>query len=490
MTESLRPALHFLGDDLAGRIIDEARDLLGNIGMDIHHEGAVELLADHGARVDDGTRRVCFPADLIDRALATAPASFPLFDLHGNQTHDLGGQRVHFAPGSSAISYLDPDTGKMRPPTTADFVRFAKVTAGLPGIDAQSTAFIPADVPAEVQDSYRLFLALLHCAKPVVTGSFSAAGFELMRRMLEVVRGSAAELAARPLAAFSCAPTTPLSWSQLTCANLLDCARAGIPVEIPTMPLAGFTAPVTVTGTLALHAAETMSGVILAQLAAPGARVLYGGSPAPFDIRYETTPMGAAETWLLDAGLNEIGKKLGLPTQAYISLSDAKALDAQAGLETGMGAVVAVLSGINSISGPGMLDFENCQSTEKLVVDHEIAGLARRLARGIVPREDFPVRPRVEELLDQKHLLISDHSLKHLADEHHFPGPVIERANQARWQAEGSSTVTVRARRQADELVAAWQPPGLAPEVEAELVQLMTAACATHGAERLPERES
>jgi trimethylamine--corrinoid protein Co-methyltransferase len=490
MAEILRPSLRFMSDDLTDRIIAEARDLLSNVGLDIHHEGAVELLAAHGARVEGQPRRVFLPADLIDRALATAPGSFALFDLQGNQTHDLGEDRVHFTPGSSAISYLDPDTSQMRPPVTADFVRFAKVTAGLPGIDAQSTAFIPGDVPAAAQDSYRLFLALLHCAKPVITGAFSAEGFALMHRMLEAVRGSAAELAARPLAVFSCAPTTPLSWSKLTCANLLDCARAGIPVEIPTMPLAGFTAPVTVAGTLALHAAETMSGVILAQLAAPGAQVLYGGSPAPFDIRYETTPMGAAETWLLDAGLNEIGKKLGLPTQAYISLSDAKALDAQAGLETGMGAVVAALSGINSISGPGMLDFENCQSTEKLVVDHEIGGLARRLARGIVPREDFPVRPRIEELLEQKHLLISDHSLKHLADEHHFPGPVLERANQARWQAEGSSTVAQRARNQADQLVAAWQPPGLAAEVEAELIDLMTRACREHGADRLPERES
>ena len=38
----------------------------------------------------------------------------------------------------------------------------------------------------------------------------------------------------------------------------------------------------------------------------------------------------------------EIGKHLGLPTQAYIGLSDAKQLDAQAGLESSMGATLAV----------------------------------------------------------------------------------------------------------------------------------------------------
>jgi trimethylamine--corrinoid protein Co-methyltransferase len=253
------------------------------------------------------------------------------------------------------------------------------------------------------------------------------------------------------------------------------------------MPLAGFTSPVTVVGTLAQHAAETMSGVILTQLVSPGARVLYGGSPAPFDIRYETTPMGAAETWLLDAGLNEVGKRLGLPTQAYIGLSDAKGLDAQAGLETGMGAVIAVLSGINSCSGPGMLDFENCQSVEKLVVDHEIAGLALRVGRGVTPRDDFPVRPRIEELLKEGHLLISDHSMGNLADEHHFPGAVIERANQSRWREDGGRSLKEKARLEADGLEIAWQPPGLSTAAGNDLVERMIAAASQHGMDELPE---
>jgi hypothetical protein len=96
---------------------------------------------------------------------------------------------------------------------------------------------------------------------------------------------------------------------------------------------------------------------------------------------------------------SEIGKYLGMPTQGYIALSDAKQLDSQAGLETAAGAILAALSGINSISGPGMLDFESCQSLEKLVVDNEICGMTYRLLRGIEPREDFPAVPIFEELL-------------------------------------------------------------------------------------------
>lgn len=211
------------------------------------------------------------------------------------------------------------------------------------------------------------------------------------------------------------------------------------------MPLSGFMAPVTLVGTLIQHTAETLSGVVISQLTNPGTPILYGGSPAIFDVRYETTPMGAIETMMIDCAYNEIGKYLKIPTQAYISLSDSKQLDAQSGLESGMGATLAVLSGINNISGPGMLDFESCQSLEKLILDNEICGMTLRMIKGIEPKEDFPSLPRFEELLKEKHLLISQHTRRYLKEEFYFPGPVIDRANRTRWQEEGSISLWDRA---------------------------------------------
>jgi trimethylamine--corrinoid protein Co-methyltransferase len=198
--------------------------------------------------------------------------------------------------------------------------------------------------------------------------------------------------------------------------------------------------------------------------------------------------MGAIETMMMDCAYSEIGHSLGLPTQAYISLSDAKQLDAQAGLETGIGATLAALSGINSISGPGMLDFESCHSLEKLVVDNEICGMTNRLLRGIEPREDFPARPIFEELLRDKHLLISGHTRRHLREEITLPGRVIDRANRARWLEDGALTMVERARREVRRLIEAYEPPGLTAEVGNELLAIMQAAARRHGMNALPER--
>jgi trimethylamine--corrinoid protein Co-methyltransferase len=196
--------------------------------------------------------------------------------------------------------------------------------------------------------------------------------------------------------------------------------------------------------------------------------------------------MGAIETMMIDCAYSEIGKHLNLPTQAYISLSDAKELDAQAGLESGIGAVLAALSGINNISGPGMLDFESCLSLEKLVLDNEICGMAYRLITGIEPKEDFPSIGLFRELLEEKHMLISEHTRRHLKTEHFFPGPVIDRARRSKWEEKGSLTLGERAHRQVEKLLESYQPPDKPEDAKKELTKLMTEEARRHGLNSLP----
>lgn len=483
----MRPTLTLLDTPLIERILGEATDLLGALGVEIHNPALLDLLHAHGARVDPATSRAFLGKEMIDAAVESAPSGFQLYDVRGQETHDFDGRNVHFTPGSAAINILDGDTGAMRRPTTADYIKYVKLVSGLPHIASQSTAFIPADVPSRVSDSYRLYLSLLYGEKPVVTGAFTTGAFEIMKDLQVAVRGSEEGLRDRPLAIFSCCPTSPIKWSDVTSQNVVDCARHGIPVEFVSMPLSGFMSPVTLVGSLVQHAAETLSGVVISQVTSPGAPILWGGSPAIFDVRYETTPMGAIETMMIDCAYSEIGHFLGLPTQAYISLSDAKQLDAQAGLETGIGATLAALSGINSISGPGMLDFESCQSLEKLVVDNEICGMTKRLLRGIEPKDDFPARPIFEELLREKHLLIAKHTRRHLRSEIVFPGPVIDRANHSRWLEEGALTLGERARHEVARLVEAYEPSRLPEVIKGELRRLMQAEARRAGMDRLPE---
>jgi trimethylamine--corrinoid protein Co-methyltransferase len=482
----MRPKIKFLSDELIQRIISEATDILCKLGVEIHNEMVLDMLSDCGCPVDMEKSHAVLTNEIIEKSLKAAPASFGLYDVSGKQTHDFSGDNVYFTPGSTALHILDSQARKMRKAVTVDYVNFVKVAEQLSNIASTSTALISTDVPEGISDSYRLYLSMLYGSKPVVTGAFAIESFEVMKDLQLAVRGTPEALKEKPLTIFSCCPTSPLKWSRVTSQNLLDCAKYFIPVEFIAMPLSGFMAPVTLTGTLIQHTAETLSGIVISQTANPGTPSLYGGSPAIFDVRHETTPMGAIETMMIDCAYNEIGKFLNLPTQAYISLSDAKELDAQAGLESGIGAVLAALSGINNVSGPGMLDFESCLSLEKLVLDNEICGMAYRLIAGIEPKEDFPAVELFRELLKEKHMLISEHTRRYLKTEHFFPGPVIDRARRSKWEEKGSLTLGQRAHQEVKKLLADYKPSALPGDVKKELTKLMAREARRRGQNSLP----
>jgi trimethylamine--corrinoid protein Co-methyltransferase len=475
-----------LSHGLLAQILDEAFQLLLDPGVRVHNEDALTLLGEAGASIDPG-QIARIPEKLARQALETAPREFSLYNLNGQAAVVYGGDRVHFDPGSAAITILDSRTLEQRPPLTADLIRLVQLVETLPQIDAQSTAMVCADVVEEIGDLYRLYLALHFMRKPIVTGAFRKDTWWTMKEMLVAVAGGEQALADRPIAVFDVCPSPPLLWSDLTCQNLIDCARARIPSELVSMPLAGATAPVTLAGALVQHTAENLSGVTIGQLARPGSPIVWGGSPAVFDMRFGTTPMGDVGTWMIDCAYAEIGKSLGLPTHAYLGMSDAKIVDAQAGLESAGGTILAALTGVNMVSGAGMMDFESCQSLEKLVVDAEIIGMARRLLAGIERRDDPIAVPLMRRLGHRADYLGEEHTLRWFQAESFIPSSVIDRGSLDAWRAAGSPSTFERARTRVDELLRAYQPPNLPEGLPAELRRIATTAARRFGMNELPE---
>jgi len=485
----VQPALELLDSSLLERIIGEGIELQRDPGIKIHNQEALRLLADAGASVDRASMVARIPQSLVERTLATAPNAFALYSSDGRAAVHYQDNRVHFDPGSAAVNILDGTTGRHRPPVTADYVRFTQLTELLPAYDAASTAFVCSDVPGEIGDLYRLYLSLLYTRKPVVTGAFSIPTLHVMKDLLVAEAGSLEALAARPRAVFDVCPTPPLVWSELTCQNMMDCARYGIPVQFVSMPLAGSAAPVTLAGALVQHTAESLSGVVITQLARPGAPLVWGGAPAITDMRYGSTPMGAIETGMIDVGCAQIGKRLGLPTHAYLVTSDSKVVDVQAGFESGMNALLGALAGINMISGAGMLDFLRAQSLEKLVVDAEIIAMAKRLLAGIEARDESLGADLIRAVGHHGQFLGQKHTTRWFAREHHIPSEVVDRASLATWEEMGRLSATERAQRRAASLLAAYRTPPLAPEVRRELRAIALGAARQHGMEQLPPLE-
>jgi trimethylamine--corrinoid protein Co-methyltransferase len=174
-----------------------------------------------------------------------------------------------------------------------------------------------------------------------------------------------------------------------------------------------------------------------------------------------------------------MGKRLGMPTQAYTSFSDSKVVDAQAGAETAMGALLAVAAGMDSVSGPGMLDYLLSFSLPKLVIDDEIAGQALHFGRDIRLAGDLPTGHLVDELLSEGHVLVADHTMEHWPTELYLSGPSWDREAREKWTSHGGRDVNARATAEVERLLAGWEAPSPDPSIDREARAIIRAAMTT-----------
>ena len=481
----MRPRFELLEPVLIDRVVAEALQLLAAPGIKVEEPEAIALLVANGATADG--ERVRIPEGMVRRALDTVPHAFEVYDRAGAPAVRYGSGAVHYDPGSSGVAVLDPETLDTRRSQAADLARIIRVADALPAYDAVSTAVVAHDVPAEIGDLYRLFIVLMHSGKPIVTGAFSPRGSSVMIDLLALDAGGRAALADRPRAVFDVCPSPPLTWSEFACRNAIDLGRAHVPVELISMPLAGVASPVTLIGSIVQHAAESLAGVVLHQLAEAGAPIVWGGAPAIVDMRSGSTPMGAIETAMIDAGYAAVGKSLGLPVHAYLGATDAKIVDAQAGLETGMTALIGGLAGIDMISGAGMLDFLLAQSPEKLVIDADAIGMVQRLLRGIAtPTETLATGSFEAAGLEGRFLELQE-TRRLFRSEQFLPSRIIDRNSRRAWLDAGGKDAFGRARERVEEILGSVPVAAPSAEVAAALAARVREAGAPFGlGEELP----
>lgn len=480
------PRLQLLSRDEVESIHLSSMKLLEEVGVKIYNDTALKLLADAGVEVDFNKKLARVPQHLVKESLVKAPSTIRLYSRDGKHDRILEGNRVTYDPGSAALYILDSKTGEVRRPVARDLADFVRLADALEYIHAQSTALVVSDVPEAIVDRYRLFVVLKNSPKPIVTGTFSIDGLYDMKRMLEAVVGGEKELNRKPMAIFDLCPSAPLKWSDVISQNLIDCAKFGIPGEILPMPQLGATGPVTLAGSLVQHNVEFLSGLVMAQLVNPGAPVIYGGSPTTFDQRYGTSSLGAIETVMLGCSYAQIGKYYGLPTHMYLGLSDTKVVDAQCGFESATGIVLGALAGINVISGPGMLNFENCQSFEKLVIDNTICGMALRLVDGVRVEDETLAVDLIRKVGPGGMYLAEKHTKEWLRKEQFIPSKIIDRQEMKAWKAAGSKDVVQRAREIVEKILKEHKPEPLPGDIEKNLNDVMTEIMKRHKISTLP----
>ena len=71
---------------------------------------------------------------------------------------------------------------------------------------------------------------------------------------------------------------------------------------------------------------------------------------------------------------------------------------------------------MNSVSGPGMLDFLLVFSLPKLVFDDAMCGQVLHFVREVRELDDLPVHELIDQLMADQHLIMAPHTTEHWPD--------------------------------------------------------------------------
>ena len=480
----IHPAVALLDQARIREIYERALRVLEESGIYFEDDEACAILREKGA-LDKGGNKMGISRLMVEEALKVTPESLCLYSRDGEAMVFLEGDNSYFNTGGAAIEQMESDGLSTRPTTARDLAEMARLVEGLEHVALQSTALVPNDVPTEISDSYRVYILLKHSRKPMLAGAFSSIGIRHIHQLLASAVGGEAELAARPRAVIDICPSAPLKWAKLACSNIIDCARLRLPIEYISVPMPGACSPATLAGSVVVHTAELLSGIVLAQAVKHDTPIIYGGAPMYFDMRAMSTCLSALEASMIIMAYAQVGKFLNLPVHAYGLLSDAKVSDFQAGLEDAMSGLLAALAGVNIISGVGMLEFARITSLEKIVMDNEVAGMINRLKRGIDITEETLATDLIIEHGPGGDYMGSRHTLKWFKKEPYLPSEIIDRG-MPKGEERDSFAIQKRARAVVRRVMVA-QPAEQKFEHRAALDRTMKKIMEKYGIESLPD---
>jgi trimethylamine--corrinoid protein Co-methyltransferase len=315
-------------------------EILANVGVVFPSETALDIFSDCGASIDRDSRRVRIPADLVARALSTAPHSFVLagreerFDLH------LDGTSTHICTEGVGTRVVDIHTGQVRSSRKDDVAMMARVVDALPLIGF----FWP---PVSAQD-FPSTAPLHECHAGLTNTLKHVRGATTMHpvlaraavEMATVLAGSAEARRRRPPICANICTVSPLAQDPVGIEAALIYAEAGIPVSFMAMPTAGSTAPASSLGALVQGEAEVVGALVLLQLAYPGCAVMHSNLVSIMDPR--TGGYISEVPFHFEPIVSQLAHVAwGVPDLGGAALSsDSSGIDWVSGLRAGMGAAL------------------------------------------------------------------------------------------------------------------------------------------------------
>ncbi len=462
-----------LSDDQIETIFLGALEVLEHTGTRIHEEQSLQLLADAGANVSGDL--VHIGAGLVQEMLTKVPPRIAVGNRNGRRSMILESHRIHYGTGSDAPFIIDAETGERRQFTKKDIADAARVVDACENMDFFMSLGLMSDVPTYSYDRHQAAAMMRNTVKPLVLTAMSRHGLSDILEMYYLLRGGRDAFEVNPGFIVYLEPVTPLLHSKAALEKLIFSAERRIPAIYTPGASLGGTAPVTLAGALVLSVAEFLVGMVISQLARPGAGLIMGGVVTSMDMHTTVFTYGSPELHLMDAALTDIAHWLKIPMFSAAGCSDSKVLDQQAAAEAALSIMASGLSGANLIHDVGYLESGLVGSFEMVVMSNEIIGQVKHFLGGVQVNEETLALDVINEVGPGGNFLVHDHTARNFRKAFWLP-KLMDRNRYDPWKDAGAKTLGDRLRERVDEILATHTVEPLPDDVNAGIDRIIAEA--------------
>lgn len=439
------------------------------------HPQLYPALTKAGYQLDEASGLLKIPTDRLKAALEQAPKEFVLGARSENRILPLpkpgGGFYARTCTGGHA--WLEPD-GTYRRVTLDDVGKWSRLTNALDEI-----SFVPFlyadDAPVYSADVHSMYQVMKNTDKHVWVQPYEAKNMDWLVELGAVAAGGKDKLKKNPVMSFIACSLTPRVFKHMDLEIIYKASLAGTPIQACSLPGAGSTSPVTVSGTVILATAEILAMVAMAQAVQPGAPVVACPIIFSADMRSGRSLQTSAEAIKAGtAAIQFIKAAFGLPTHNYGLGSDAAGLGEQNMAERTMLLTAKVLSGQDIIGGAGQTEVAVCVSPLQLIADNELLAMAKVLVSPIELDANEMATETIRKVQPGKEFISQPHTAKNcrkLLQPRNF-----NRMTMTAWQEAGSPGLSEALKVDYNKIMSSPNEGAASAELTAEMDKVVKAA--------------
>ena len=458
------------------RIHRDSLRILSEVGVRFRSARARKLLAGQGARVEEGREIVRVQPEMVEQALKTAPKSFTLGARQAAFDFALPSPFTAYTLDGAATFAVDFETHERRYALTKDLIASLHLFEELPLGTVVWPNVVLHDIPEHSSDIRTALLSFMYSSKHIQHEVHHPAHVPYLIEGLAAILGSEAAIRQRKIFSVCYCTIPPLTHDLDMCDACLELAQFQVPILPYPMPACGSTGPASLYSDIAVANAESLSALVLFQMASPGTPIIYGSAAGVTNFRTGGFVQGASESVLINTALGEMARFYGLPNTQAGCLTDAQEPGAQALLEKMVTTLPLVLAGVDVINGIGEMATSQLLVQEQILVDHELACLCKRLKDGIEVSDAQDFFGDVTRLGPGGHFLMEANTVAACRSPQFFHPQLVERSTYEEWLKLGQPDMYAKARKKVQAILASPLKQPLPGDVVGKLDDIMRRA--------------